>query len=135
MVKLRLQRVGRRNDPSFRIVAQDSRVAPDSKVLEILGFYNPRLKQKGLKKDRIEYWLAHGAQTSGTVHNLLVSEGIIAGPKRNVVRRTKAKLKAQAPPAKEPEQSPPAKESPPDEKQEKEQAGKPASIDKQAKSQ
>jgi small subunit ribosomal protein S16 len=86
MVKIRLQRVGRRNKPSFRIVAQDSRTAPSGRVLEILGFYNPSLKQKNIKKDRLEYWLSQGAQTSDTVHNLLVSEGIIPGPKRNVAR-------------------------------------------------
>ena len=47
--------------------------------LEEVGFWNPLIKQKVLKKDRIKYWLSVGAQPSETIHNLLVSEKIIEG--------------------------------------------------------
>jgi small subunit ribosomal protein S16 len=86
MLKIRLQRVGRKNDPSFRLVLVDSRRAPQSSAfLEILGFCNPREKDKtSFKKERIEYWLSKGAQTTGTVYNLLVSNRIIKGSKVDV---------------------------------------------------
>ncbi len=51
------------------------------KFLEILGNYNPRLKTKAFKNDRILYWLSMGAKASPTVHNLLVSEKIVEGQK------------------------------------------------------
>ena len=84
MVKIRLARVGRKNDPSYRIVVQDVRKAPTAKAIEIIGSYSPKLKQKQIKKDRAEYWLGVGAQPTGTVHNLFVTEGIIKGEKVNV---------------------------------------------------
>ncbi len=49
--------------------------------MEEVGFYNPLTKEKVLKKERILYWLSVGAKTSATLHNLLVSEKIIAGKK------------------------------------------------------
>lgn len=85
MLMIRLQRVGRANDPSFRVVLTDSRNAPRSGgFLEILGSYNARQGEPVLKKDRIEYWLSKGARASDTVHNILVKTGIQKGPKIQV---------------------------------------------------
>ena len=83
---IRLQRFGRKNDPNFRVVLTDKRNAAKSgKFLEILGFKNPKTKQKKLDGERIKYWIQKGAKVSSTVHNLLVSEKIIEGKKINVV--------------------------------------------------
>ncbi len=49
--------------------------------MEIVGFLNPRKKERALKKERILHWISKGAQPSDTVHNLLVTEKIIEGPK------------------------------------------------------
>ncbi len=88
MLMIRLMRVGRRNDPSFRVVVTDARNAPKSgKYLEMVGSYNPRVKSVALKGERIRHWLSVGAKASGTVHNLLVSEGILEGKKINVLPR------------------------------------------------
>src|SRR3990167_543542 len=87
MVKIRLTRVGRKNDISFRIVVQDVRVARDGKVIEIIGTYSPRLKQKTINKDRALYWLGVGAKPSGTVHNFFLDEGIVKAEKHNVFHR------------------------------------------------
>jgi small subunit ribosomal protein S16 len=88
MLKIRLKRVGRKNDPSFRVVLLDSKKGPQTgKINEILGFYDPRKDVKELKGDRIKEWMAKGAQVSDTVHNLLVSEKIIEGKKINVLPR------------------------------------------------
>ena len=87
MLTIRLIRIGKKNASSFRIVLIEKKAAPQSgKFLEVLGHYNPRLSAKNgkeinLKEDRIKYWLSQGAQTSKTVHNLLVKKGVIKGPK------------------------------------------------------
>ena len=86
MLKIRLQRVGRKNDPSFRIVLIDARQGPKSgKFIENLGFYDAIRKIKQVKGDKIKHWIANGAQVSDTVHNILIGEKIIAGKKINVL--------------------------------------------------
>ena len=91
MLKIRLQRVGRKNFPSFRIVLVEHTRPVKGKFLELLGFYNPLLKQKGLKKDRINYWLSQGVNVSPTVHNLLAQEGVINDKKIKAWRPKKKK--------------------------------------------
>jgi len=82
MLTIRLNRIGKKNAPSYRVVLIEKTAPPKSgKFLELLGSYNPRLKEISLKKERIEYWLGQGVKTSDTVHNLLVSNGIIDSPK------------------------------------------------------
>ncbi len=86
MLKIRLQRVGRKHDPSFRIVLTDRRNATKSgKFLEVLGSYNARFGDPVIKSDRVKYWIGVGAEPSNTVHNLLISEKIIEGKKINVL--------------------------------------------------
>lgn len=61
------------------------RTAPvKGRFLESLGFLNPHTKEKKLNVERIKHWLEKGAQCSDTVHNLLVGEGVIKGPKRAI---------------------------------------------------
>lgn len=72
MLKIRLQRVGRKNDPSFRVVVIESHRAPKSgAAIEILGNYSARQKRVVLKRDRIDYWVSRGAQMSQTIRDLL----------------------------------------------------------------
>lgn len=79
MLTIRLQRVGRKNDPSFRLVVIESKKAAKKGVAaEVLGSYDPRKKKIGLKNDRIQYWLSVGAQISDSAKNLLVKEGVLA---------------------------------------------------------
>jgi small subunit ribosomal protein S16 len=86
MLKIRLQRVGRKNDPAFRVVVVNSLQGIKSKkAVEQVGFYNPKSKERSLDAERIKYWIEHGAQPSDTMHNMLVSEKIIEGTKRNVL--------------------------------------------------
>lgn len=89
MLKIRLQRVGKKNSPSYRVVLAEHTAPPQGKFQEILGFYNPRKKQKGFKKDRIEHWLSKGAQLSPTVHNLLIDEKVLTGIKLRAWRPKK----------------------------------------------
>ena len=80
-----MQRVGRRNDPSFRVVLTEKRSKPKSGQQEILGSYHPKTKETVLKNERILYWISKGAQASDTVHNLLISKEVMQGKKRNAV--------------------------------------------------
>lgn len=92
---IRLQRVGRKHEPVFRLVLTDAKNAPQSgKFLEILGSYDPR-KEGGaeLKADRIKHWIESGAKLSGTAHNLLIEKKIITGKKINVLPKKTATKK------------------------------------------
>jgi len=73
MVKLRLQRKGRKNAPSYRIVATDSRSPRDGKFLELLGYYNPTENAEAVvyNKDRYQYWISVGAKPSTAVFKLV----------------------------------------------------------------
>ncbi len=107
MLKIRLQRVGRKHEPSFRLVLTDSKNSTKSgKYLETLGNYDARRGEKSeFKSDRISYWVSKGAQVSGTVHNLLVDKKIVSGKKVNVLPLKKAIIKdapAEAPMAEAP---------------------------------
>ncbi|MDO8561414.1 MAG: 30S ribosomal protein S16 [bacterium] len=82
MLKIRLQRIGRKNMPAFRIiVAEHTRGPKTGNIVEKVGTYNPKTKERTLEAERIKYWLSVGAQASGTVHNMLVSAKIITGEK------------------------------------------------------
>ena len=73
MVKIRLMRVGKRKQPSYRVVVADSRSPRDGRIIEAIGNYQPRLEPSGvtIDQDRALYWLQQGAQPSNTVRNLL----------------------------------------------------------------
>ncbi len=79
-VTLRLVRLGRRNRPFYRLRASDSRSAATGRFIEELGFVDPLekdpSKQVVLKRERVEYWLGQGAQTSDTVRTLLKKQGV-----------------------------------------------------------
>ncbi|MFA7000076.1 MAG: 30S ribosomal protein S16 [Candidatus Paceibacterota bacterium] len=88
MLKIRLQRIGRKNDPAFRVLLTDSKnSAKSGKFKEILGSYNLKKGEVLFKADRIAYWMSHGAQASDTVHNFLVSQKLIEGKKKNVLSK------------------------------------------------
>jgi len=85
MLIIRFLRVGKKHQPSFKIVVVDKKRAPRSgKFVEEVGFYNPLTKEKIIKKERILYWLSQGVDVSDSVYNLLVREGVVKGPKRPV---------------------------------------------------
>ncbi|MBQ4252227.1 MAG: 30S ribosomal protein S16 [Erysipelotrichaceae bacterium] len=77
MVKLRLKRMGAKKQPSYRIVAADSRAPRDGRFIEEVGFYNPRSNEIILKDEAIIKWLQNGAQPTDTVRSILSSKGIM----------------------------------------------------------
>jgi small subunit ribosomal protein S16 len=97
MLMIRLQRVGRKNDPSFRVVLTDRQNSTKSgKFLEVLGSYDARQGKPILKGDRIKYWMSQGAKVTDTMNNLLVGNKIVEGTKINVLPKRKVDPKAEA---------------------------------------
>lgn len=95
MLKIRLQRTGRKNDPHFRLIVAESTLKPKTtQFTEILGHYNVKAGEFAAKAERVTHWIGVGAQVSPTVHNLLVSKKIIAGKKINVLPK-KSPVKAE----------------------------------------
>jgi small subunit ribosomal protein S16 len=97
MLTIRLTRVGKKKDASFRVVVVESkRKVQAGNYLEMVGSYDPRVDTVALKADRIKHWLSMGATVSDTVHNLLVSNKIIDAKKKNVLPK-KVLAKPEAP--------------------------------------
>ena len=81
MLMIRLARVGARKQPHYRVVVIEKDRARNGRSLEVVGTYNPRTSTAtvNLKRDRIDYWTAKGAQLSETVSKLLARQPAIAG--------------------------------------------------------
>ena len=77
MVKIRLMRVGKRKQPSYRVVVADARSPRDGRIIEAIGHYAPReeTSQISIDNDRALHWLQRGAQPSDQVPKLLAISG------------------------------------------------------------
>lgn len=84
MLAIKLQRIGKKHQPSYRLVVAEARSKMAAPPVEDLGSYQPKTKASSFKKDRVAYWLGVGAQPTVTVHNLLVAEGVVTTPKLKV---------------------------------------------------
>ena len=81
MLMFKLSRIGKKNQPAFRILVMDKRKDPWGAYLERVGSYNPVTKVTKLVEERIKYWLSKGAKPTPTLHNLFVKANIISAPK------------------------------------------------------
>ncbi|MFO7807368.1 MAG: 30S ribosomal protein S16 [Candidatus Moraniibacteriota bacterium] len=84
MLIIRYRRSGKRNKPHYKIVVAEKSSPVKGKFVELVGSYSPHSKEVSLKKERINYWVEKGAQCSDSVHNLLVSKGILKDSKRKI---------------------------------------------------
>ncbi|MGD1147146.1 MAG: 30S ribosomal protein S16 [Thermoanaerobaculaceae bacterium] len=73
MLMIRLRRMGSNRRPVYRVVVSDRRKTPTAAVLEEIGFYNPRSVPVDVRinRERVDFWVARGAQLSPTVKSLL----------------------------------------------------------------
>ena len=95
MLVIRFFRVGKKKQPSFKIVVTDKRNPPSGgRFVEEVGFLNPFTKEKNLKAERIKYWISKGAKPSDSVYNLLIKEKVLEGKKIPVHKKKKKKEKA-----------------------------------------
>lgn len=101
-VKIRLMRVGKKKQPSYRVVVSDSRSPRDGRFIEVLGQYAPREDPSvvSIDSDRALHWLRVGAQPTEEVGKLLEITGVWAAYKTAVGKDAAVKPKAKTPKAK-----------------------------------
>ena len=108
MLTIRLQRIGKKKIPTYRLIVSEKGRDTYDVYLENLGTFNHHAKENAFqpKADRVTYWLEKGAQTSNTVNNLLLNAGIMKGAKKKSVflsekrkKKIAEKKKAEAPAA------------------------------------
>ena len=76
-VKLRLMRMGKKKQPTYRVVVADSRKARNGRIIEAVGFYDPRRDPSVIEIDNEKAigWLRNGAQPTERVEKLLKISG------------------------------------------------------------
>ena len=84
MLTIRLQRIGKKGQPSYRLVVAERRSKVGAPPTEDLGAYNPFTKKASFKAERVNHWIGVGASPTVTVQNLLVKNGVVTTPKRRV---------------------------------------------------
>lgn len=89
MLAIKLRRIGKKHQPSFRIVVAERRSKLGGRYVDDLGWLNPLNKEFKIDKERAEHWLKTGAKATASVHNLLVKGGVIGGQKRPVHKKKK----------------------------------------------
>jgi small subunit ribosomal protein S16 len=102
MLKVRLQRIGKRGQAYFRVVVVEHTTRPQGKYLELLGSYDPHKNEITVKGERVKFWISKGAKMSETVNNLLVDRKIIEGKKVQVwkaKKKDKVEVKTETAPA------------------------------------
>lgn len=102
MLAIKLQRIGKKHQPSYRVVVAEKRSKMAAPPVEDLGAYDPRTKATTVKKERVLHWVKMGAQPTVTAHNLLVKQGVLTGAKIAVkmpkaVAKTSVEAKAAEP--------------------------------------
>lgn len=93
-VKIRLKRTGRKKAPSYRVVIADSRSPRDGRIIEKIGWYNPRVEPSEIHIDEEKalLWLKNGAQPTESVSSLLRRSGILERFNQEKASATAAKL-------------------------------------------
>ena len=134
MLKIRLARIGKKKQPTYRVVVADARSPRDGKYVEIIGQYNPRTEPTSfvIDEEKARDWLRKGAQPTERIHKLLATVGILeplvfappkpkAAPQTAALARPAAAVPAAATavaepaveaPAAEAEETPAAEEAP-----------------------
>ncbi len=109
MLTIRLQRTGRKNLATYRVVVTESARAAKGKFLKILGFYLPQQKDSkfSVEKDAVKTWVAKGAIPSDTLARLLKRDGM-AGMEKFIKKYAKQRRKGEEPPAPAPVAAPAA---------------------------
>ena len=83
MLKIRLARVGKKKQPTYRVVITDARNSRDGAVVEVIGRYNPRSQPKLIEIDgeKAKDWMQKGAQPTDVVRRLLTAQGVVGAGK------------------------------------------------------
>lgn len=96
MLAIKLQRRGKKHQPTYRLVVQEKHSKLNGDFIDDLGHYNPKLKETKINGDRVKYWIGVGAKATPTVHNMLVKEGVVKAEKiavhKHVVKKVEPKV-------------------------------------------
>lgn len=117
MLMIRLQRIGRKNDPSFRMLVLEKTSSPKAGTYaDLVGTYNPKTKAFTCDIEKVKEWMGKGAQLSPSLQNLLISKKLIEGKKIAVIAKSElekniAKKAAEEAAAKEAAEAAAAKEA------------------------
>jgi small subunit ribosomal protein S16 len=112
-VRVRLTRVGSRKNPIWRVVVADQRSPRDGRFIETIGHYNPQTEPStiAIDEERLQHWLARGAQPTGTVKQLIKAQAKGGGAAQAAVAEPAASAPADAGEG-EPESAPPGEPAP-----------------------
>jgi len=92
MLTIRLLRIGKKKQPSYKVIVTDKRNSPSAgRFIEEIGFYNPITKDRRIDANKAKYWISKGATISDTVYNILVTDKVIEGskiPKHKASKKT-----------------------------------------------
>lgn len=81
MLRIRLQRRGKPKHATYRVVVADQHAPIKGRFISDLGFYNPHTDEFKVQQEPLQQWIKKGAKPSSTVHNLLVTHGLLQAPK------------------------------------------------------
>jgi len=124
MLAIKLQPKGKKNQRHFHIVVMEKKSKLVGRYVDKIGWINPHESTRNIDKEKAEKWLQNGARPTDTVHNLLVSEGILKAKKIPVHSKKKVKEeKVKAPPAAEGAEEKPAESAEGDTKPEDSSSG------------
>jgi len=91
MLKLRLQRRGKRNYATYRVVVAEHQAPVKGRFVADVGSYNPHTDEFAVDAEKVQQWLGQGVQPSNTVHNLLVTHGLLKADKVTIWQPGKKK--------------------------------------------
>lgn len=91
MLAIKLKRVGKKHQATFRVVVAEKRSKLRGRFIEDLGWLNPHTKSSEIKNDRVKYWISVGAKPTPTVYNLLISLSVVKGKKIPLHKKPKKK--------------------------------------------
>ena len=89
MLAIKLKRIGKKHQPSFRVIVSEKRSRLQGRYIDDLGWLNPLTKEFKINKELALRWIKQGAQPTESVHNLLVRVGVLSGPKKAVHKKRK----------------------------------------------
>lgn len=96
MLRIRLQRRGKKNYATYRVVVADRHAPIKGRFIADLGFYNPHTDEFRVNNEDVKKWIGNGAKATNTVHNLLITHKVIEGEKVTSWRPKKKKVEEKA---------------------------------------
>lgn len=96
MLRIRLQRRGKKNFATYRVVVAEQSAPVKGKFVADLGWYNPHTNEFKVESEKLTAWLDRGAKPSDTIHNLLVTHGLLKANKVIIWRAKKAETTPEA---------------------------------------